>query len=472
MKNSLNLHLSRAAGLTVVALALQSLASAQQPIQPRMGDPLPGLTPAQLDRFEQGSVAFSHILTPAEGLGPIFNDTSCQHCHLSPLPGGSSTKFVTRFGVAATGSTPFDPLAALGGSLLQKSSVNTPTCDEVVPAQANVEIHRITPAIFGFGLVEAIDDADILVHAAFPPPGINGRAQIVQPFENPPGQTRVGRFGWKSQVGTLLTFSADAGLNELGLTNRFLGTDNAPNGDLVRLAQCDTAADPEDHPDAQGYDLIDRIRDFQVFLAPPPQTPRSGMTGEAIFTSVGCASCHLTSTFTASPTAENGIANKTMKPYSDFLVHDVGLVLGDGIPQGIATETDFRSTPLWGVGHRAQFGLLHDLRVSGNAAVDNLDAAILAHGGEATTARNNYNALSGSDKTLVQNFLMSLGQAEFDVEYNNNVDEFDWFFLRPMLTGPGTVFTPDDPRAIADFDQDGDFDLRDIAALQRAFTGS
>jgi hypothetical protein len=145
----LSSRISRAAGMTVFAIATQALANAQQPIQPRMGDPLPGLTPTQLDRFNAGLDAFNHILTPTEGLGPIFNDTSCQHCHLSPMPGGSSTKFVTRFGIAATGTTPFDPMDALGGSLLQKSSVNPPTCDEVIPATANVMTHRVTPPSCG-----------------------------------------------------------------------------------------------------------------------------------------------------------------------------------------------------------------------------------------------------------------------------------------------------------------------------------
>ncbi len=468
----LSSRLSRAAGLAVFAVMTQALASAQQPIQPRMGEPLPGLTPAQLDRFNAGSNAFNHILTPAEGLGPIFNDTSCQHCHLSPTPGGSSTKFVTRFGIAATGTTPFDPMDALGGSLLQKSSINTPTCDEIIPANADVMTHRVTPPIFGYGIVEAIDDSDILVNAVFPPPGVTGRAHQMHSLEDPNGPIRVGRFGWKAQVPTLLTFSSDAGLNETGLTNRFLTMDNAPNGDLVRLAQCDAAPiDPEDHPDAQGYEMIDRWAEFQKFLAPPPQTPRSGMSGEAIFTAVGCASCHLTSTFTASPVAENGIANKTIKPYSDFLLHDMG-ALGDGIVQGQAHENDFRTSPLWGVGHRAQFALLHDGRATGNTGEQNLDAAIMAHAGEAATARGNYAALSPVDQVKVQDFLMSLGHAEFDYEYNNNVDEIDWFFLRTTLTGPGSFFTADDPRAIADFDQDGDFDLRDIAALQRAFTGT
>jgi hypothetical protein len=468
----LSSRLSRAAGLAVFAVATQALASAQQPIQSRMGEPLPGLTPAQLDRFNTGLDSFNHILTPSEGLGPIFNDTSCQHCHLSPMPGGSSTKFVTRFGIAATGSAPFDPMDALGGSLLQKSSINTPTCDEVVPANADVTTHRVTPPIFGYGVVEAIDDSDILVNAVFPPPGVSGRAHQMHPLEDPNGQLRVGRFGWKAQVPTLLTFSADAGLNETGLTSRFLTMDNAPNGDLVRLAQCDAAPiDPEDHPDAQGREMIDRWTDFQKFLAPPPQTPRSGMSGEAIFTSIGCGSCHLTSTFTASPAAENGIANVTIKPYSDFLLHDMGS-LGDGIVQGQAHENDFRTAPLWGVGHRAQFGLLHDARATGNTAEQNLDDSIMDHDGEAATIRANYFALPPADKAKVQAFLLSLGRAEFDAEYNNNVDEIDWFFLRPTLTGPGSFFNADDDRAVADFDQDGDFDLRDIAAMQRAFTGT
>ena len=463
----------RALAFGAVTLALAASATAQE-IQPRMGAPLGTLDSAQLTRFTRGKDVFDHQLTPAEGLGPIFNNHSCRTCHIGPASGGSSSVFVTRFGVAASGGNPFDPLENLGGSLQQALSINSPSCDETVPTQANVVIHRISPPTFGFGLVEAVLDGDILYNEAFPPPGVSGRTHMVHALEDPAGAPdRVGRFGWKAQVATVLSFSADASLNEMGLTNRFLPVENAPNGDLARLAQCDNVADPEDTMDSAGLFKIDRMTDFQRYLAPPPQTPRSGMSGEIVFGSVGCAACHLSTPFTTSARAEPGLASTSFKAYTDFLLHDMG-ALGDGIVQGQATETEFRTPPLWGLGFRAPIALLHDGRATGAGAAANIDAAILAHDGEGLASRNAYNALAAADKTALQNFLLSLGRLEFDYEGNNNVDEVDWFFLYPLVNGPvpAQPYSPDSTGAIADFDQDGDFDLEDFGVLQRAFTGS
>src|SRR5262245_11198055 len=139
------MHSTRLASLTV-SVVLLSLGSAQvtAQLQPRFGDPVPGLTPSELARFNTGLTAgFAHQFQPSEGLGPTFNDVSCADCHANPAPGGSSTQFVTRFGLAPSGPNGFDPLDGtgpsglnLGGSLLQASSINTPTCDEVVPTIA------------------------------------------------------------------------------------------------------------------------------------------------------------------------------------------------------------------------------------------------------------------------------------------------------------------------------------------------
>lgn len=447
-----------------------------QSIQPRSGEPIQGLTPAQLTRFTLGKAVFEHTLLISEGLGPNFNDTSCVHCHLNPV-GGSSAKFVTRFGKAANGPNPFDPLANLGGSLLQFQSINTPTCDEVVPPQADVTTHRITPPTMGFGVAEAIPDGDILANAINPPPGVSGIAHMVQAFEDPPNTPRVGRFGWKAQVATVLTFSADASNNEMGLTNVFLPAEQAPNGNLVLLAQCDGVADPEDQPDGLGVTKIDRMTDFQKFLAPPPQTPKSGMTGEALFISIGCASCHIATPFISGPGAEAGLANKPAKAYTDWLLHDMG-GLGDGIVQGQGTEREMRTAPLWGMHQRGTIALLHDGRVAGGSFAQAVDDAVTNHNlpgpnvSEAQASAVAYFALTPAQRIHVANFLNSLGRAEFDYEGNNNVDEFDWFFLQPLVTGPGTFFTPDDPQAVADFDQDDDFDLRDFGWMQRAFTGT
>ncbi len=439
-------------------------------IQPRMGEPLAGLSAEELVRFLAGRDEFGRTLPSDEGLGPIFNDTSCSTCHSRPRPGGFGSKRVTRFGRAAVGSTPFDPLAALGGSLLQSQALAA-RCQEVVPPQADVTAERLTTPVFGAGLVEAIPDADIAARAASPPEGVSGRVHHVEPFEAP-GVLRVGRFGWKAQVATLLTFSADASLNEMGLTNRFLTVENAPNGDEALLATCDGVADPEDGPDADGLDRIDRQTSFQRFLAPPPQTPRLGMRGEALFERIGCARCHASAPYVTGATPEPGLAGRSLKPYSDFLLHDMG-GLGDGIVQGEATEAEQRTPPLWGLRVRAEEALLHDGRATGGTAAENLRAAILAHEGEGAPSVKEFGRLRLANRQRLLDFLLSLGRAEFDYEGDNDVDDLDWVFLRldGRFTGPGPFFTPDDPGAIADFDADGDFDLVDVATLQRAATG-
>lgn len=464
--------------LTALAVTLLSQISIAQdgdraapvlPFQPVMGSPIDGLNASELDRFEKGSDEFNHVLQVAEGLGPGFNDTSCGQCHAQPRPGGFATTTVIRFGKAASGLDPFDPLASLGGSLLQERAID-PMCLETVPPEADVTALRTTPHVFGAGLVEAISDADLLANANTPPhASVAGIAHMVSPLEG--GPMKVGRFGWKAQVATILTFSADASLNEMGLTNRFITTENAPNGDLALLALCDTVSDPEDGPDIEGFDRIDRQTDFQRLLAPPPQMPRSGMTGEALFNQVNCNACHVAE-FTSGTVAEAALSGVTFRPYSDFLLHDV---VGDGIVQGAGTETKIRTPALWGLSARAGAVMLHDGRITGSTALDNIHATVLAHDGEAAFSRADYQALTPTEQTQIGEFLLSLGRGEFDIENNSTVDEIDWFFLwLSHFTGPNTgapFFTVDDASAVADVDVDGDFDLADFAVMQRGFTG-
>ena len=235
---------------------------------------------------------------------------------------------------------------SFGGSLFQQQAIDE-DCAEVVPPQANVTTLRVTNGMLGYGLVEAILDADILALESSPP-GVSGRAHMVEAFEAP-GVPRVGRFGWKAQVPTLLTFSADAALNEIGLTNRFLMTENDPNGiNPPTLAECDTVADPEDGPDGNGDHFIDRVALFQRLLAQPPQTPKNGMTGETIFNTIGCADCHHPSYVTSNDMAvPEVLRGQAIRPYSDFLLHDMGLA-ADFIPDGAATDREIKTPPLWG----------------------------------------------------------------------------------------------------------------------------
>lgn len=451
-------------GLSSSVLAAPQIAGVP-PIQPRMGDPVAGLSPAELARFEEGRVAFGTNLTPETGLGPIFNETSCGSCHSQPAIGGASTFLVTRFGKAAAGGNPFDPLASLGGGLLQLQATD-PSCQEVIPMEADHVIQRLTPICNGLGLVEAIVDADILARESSPPAGVSGLSKTVGLLEG--GADRLGRFGWKGDVATARSFSIDAGLNELGLTSAELPEDNAPNGDTAARDLCDIAADPEATPDAMGFTMIDRFTDFQRFLAPPPQTPKAGMAGEALFEAIGCAACHVSDPYTTGTVAEASLSGIDIQPYSDFLLHDMGS-LGDGVVSGVATEREMMTRSLWGLAFRSS--MLHDGRASSGSFQALITTAIDEHDGEAAASRTAFLALSASEQAQVAEFLQSLGQAEFDFERDNDVDAFDWFFLEPELTGPVGSIAPDDRAAIADIDSDGDFDLADFAAVQRAFSG-
>lgn len=463
---------SRAPVSTLALLAFLALsvpASAQVIPQPKMGRAVHGLDAAQLDLFQLGRNQFERNFSIPEGLGPGFNQTSCANCHSSPTVGGSGATSVTRFGYAEKG-LPFNPLDHLGGSLLQAETIS-PGCQEFIPAISNVQTFRITTSTFGLGLLEAIPDADLIaLEAAQAQPGssVSGHIHFVPLLEDPLGPLRAGRFGWKSQVATVLSFSGDAALNEMGITNALVPTENAPNGDPMLLMACDTVADPEDVPDGLGLTFVQRITHFQRFLAPPPQTPRSGMAGEALFASIGCADCH-TPSYTTGPAPEAALAGKLIRPYSDFLVHDMGL-LGDGIVQGTALETELRTTPLWGV--RWRDPLLHDGRIGAGTVTSRLLGAIQEHDGEAAFAKGNFNALPGDQQAQVLAFLDSLGRHEFDHNDDIFIDHSDFLDFWACFSGPGSHYTADDPCAIHDVDQDGDVDEDDFTVFLSVYEGS
>jgi CxxC motif-containing protein (DUF1111 family) len=369
------------------------------PGAPQLGGPLPGLTKTELAAFGAGLDEFEHAEDAAGGLGPIFNHVSCVSCHNAGGTGGGSSVVVTRFG--QLGANGFDPLESLGGSLLQSQAI-VPAAQEVVPAQANVTAFRQSTPVFGLGLIEAIPDEAILHQANRPPiNGIRGRANQVRDVVS--GATRIGRFGWKAQQATVLAFSADAYLNEMGITNRFFPLENAPNGDQQLLAATDTIADPEDTTDpATGKADIDAAADFMRFLAPPlplPPTP-SSTAGRALFTSplTDCAVCH-TPTFMTGPNPVTALSRKPVNLYSDLLVHQMGS-LGDGITQGTVTGKEMRTAPLWGLRLSAPY--LHDGRAP------SIDAAIRAHDGEAAGSRDKYLRLLPIQRQQLMDFLRSL----------------------------------------------------------------
>jgi len=438
-------------------------------IQPRLGEPLAGLTPYQLARFEAGREAFSRVLRPEHGLGPVHNLVSCRVCHSNPT-GGSGTISVTMFGMN-TDDGGFDPLTDLGGPLLQGEYIDD-SCAERIPREANVIAERITSSTLGAGLIEAIPDEAIRTIADNQPPGLRGRVHWVRPLEAPADSAlRPGRFGWKSQIATVYSFSAVAAHHELGITSRLLPEEVPPGGDAGLALECDRVPDPEAYPDAEGLDYIDRVTDFQRLLAPPPQTPRSGMEGEAVFHKIGCADCHVPEFTTADdPSLEPALRARTIRPYSDFLLHDMG-ALGDGIAQGDAAGHELRTPPLWGF--RIRFPVLHDGRIARSTLEGRAVGAILSHAGEAAPAVDKFRSISPAERARLISFLGSLGRVEFDDDGDNDVDLIDLRAFQGCLTGVAPRhYNPDNRCSISDVDQDGDVDLADFSIFQRAFTAS
>jgi hypothetical protein len=478
--------------------------------QPKMGQPLARLTAGELARFERGKRAFKRQVAQSEGLGPAFNDSSCANCHNHPVDGGTSiglSQSVRRFG-RVTDQGHFDPLEALGGSLLQSRGIFLQaggeflSCHESIPLESNLQATRISTPMFGLGLVEAVPDSQLfaLEHSAAQSSSsshaISGIVHPVLPLEGP-STPRAGRFGWKSQVATSLSFAGDAALNEMGVTNRLLPHENAPNGDQGLLALCDSVADPE-HLRREGSDFIDSLSDFQRFLAPPPQTPRSGMRGEAKFIEVGCTGCHTPSLRTSNdPTLEIALRDQEIKPYSDFLLHDMGSEesggLGDGIVQGFAAANEMRTAPLWGfvgrqfLGHagRASSGVFggapcfpgfecppNQMQMVEENLARNLQTIVQQHaatGSEAAQSALRFLALPENEVRDIAKFFLSLGRAPFDALYDRRIDNFDLQAFRACWGKPS--LDPNETCALFDSNQDTVLDSREAEAFIRSYEG-
>ncbi len=364
-------------------------------LKPEFGDPLPGLNSTLLGLFIDGKEDFEKVEDIAGGLGPIFNESSCVACHSAPVTGGGSARNVTRFGRAIHGN--FDPLDAQGGSLLQDNAIS-PDAQEVVPNDANIIIHRNSPPVFGLGLIDAIPAAEILRNVRrVPVEGVKGKASMVTDVVS--GKVMLGRFGWKAQQTSVYAFAADAYANEMGVTNRFFPTENAPNGKADVLARTDLVADPEDAP-AVGLADFEKVANFMTYLGAPPQLKLSpsAAAGRMVFEVAACSLCHVPAMYTG-PNKVPALANKEVPLFSDLLLHDMG-TLGDGIAQGAATGKEMRTPPLWGLRMSAPY--LHDGRAS------TVDDAIRAHDGEAKASRDRYLRLNKTQQKQLADFLLSI----------------------------------------------------------------
>ena len=370
----------------------------QSPVKP--GDPLPGLTAVEFSEFRAGLDDFTEVETVEDGLGPAYNATSCAVCHSVPAIGGSGVVLETRAGYRDEAGA-FRGLNAAGDTLMHLFSIPSHSCQPIMPADVNVVARRAPIPLFGAGLVEAISD-DVLLSIEDPfdrdRDGVSGRAAVV--IDPATRERRVGRFGWKAQQATLLSFGADAYRNEMGITNDVFPQESAFGVSQAQMQRCDARPDPEDvrNPLTRRRG-IDNFEAFMKFLAPIARGPVDDIVrdGERIFQALGCAACHVPALATGS--SAHPLFNRRSVPlFSDLLLHDVGT--GDGIRQASAEPEEIRTPALWGLRLRRPF--LHD----GSAAT--VEAAIGRHRNEAELARRGFDQLSDNDRRRLLTFLSSL----------------------------------------------------------------
>jgi CxxC motif-containing protein (DUF1111 family) len=357
---------------------------------------------------------FDEVEQIADGLGPVYNAQSCRECHQNPVSGSSSQILEVRAG-STDGYTFTDHI---GGSLIHSRAID-PSIQVRVLGTDNVVTFRGSLNILGDGFVEALPDsfftnAQNTQYNA----GLNPGTIIRVPVgEAAAGTTRIGRFGWKNQQASLVSFAADAYLNEMGITSPLQPTEDNSNGNDVSSYNTRNGVPAIQDPAAPGAPFGGDILAFTDFMRSTKVPPRDtvlaatsdAQAGATLFHQIGCDLCHLTTATTSSAgTVINGttytipaaIGSKTFHPYSDFLLHDVGT--GDGVVQngGQGTMNMVRTPPLWGL--RVRDTLLHD----GSQFTRN--NAILSHFGDADPVINNYIYLSTNQKNQLITFLNSL----------------------------------------------------------------
>jgi len=316
------------------------------------------------------------------------------------------------------GANEFIP--APGGTLITAKAVGEAIPEvKALPDSENVRDRFITPSLFGAGFVECVADETLRRIAREQATKSGGRIRgLVRevPILEAPEKKGVGRFGWAAQHASLLSFSADAYRNEIGITSPLEPKDNTFLGQPVD----DGVADPEDKGGKFGED-VELFTDFMRALSAPPRLLPSGQKereeieeGFKVFKSIGCAVCHLPELVTAKTGSlvdggafrvPKALGNKRFHPYGDFLLHDIGTgpnILREGLPPEAGKKV--RTAALWGMGSRLANSdpLLHD----GSART--LEEAVQRHKNSAAQEAEKFQRLPEGERTRLLKFLRSL----------------------------------------------------------------
>ena len=403
--------------------------------------PASNLDGAAIVLHMQGDAAFeaSFVTAPSKinpGLGPLFNNTSCVSCHARdgrgrpPEPGQPLVSMLFRMSLSSSGGTGgpvpgygsqlqpravfgkapeaevrlgyHDSLVSMpGGGFVTLAVPSYEVLNPYIPIPAGVVWSpRVAPPVFGLGLLEAIDESTLRGLADEDDAdgdGISGRINLVEDALT--GRNAVGRFGLKSSIPNLLQQTAEAYNNDIGITSH--------------LFPAETCAGQSQGCDSSGIEVdsitLAAVAFYVRSLAVPARRDirnASVREGEALFSALGCASCHIPTLRTGALEGVAAVSAQTIHPYTDLLIHDMGEGLSDGRPDFLASGREWRTAPLWGIGLTEVVSghtrFLHDGRAR------NLEEAILWHGGEAEKAKDKYRNLDPIDRATLVRFLQSL----------------------------------------------------------------
>jgi CxxC motif-containing protein (DUF1111 family) len=357
---------ARLLGLTllagIAAAALIGVAAAQNE-RGAFGEPRAEASDVERKIFQDGLRQFSRAWDENDGVGQRFNANSCVGCHSAPVAGGSGVK-ADSFVLVAN-----DIADAGGGHVFRRFQRTEDGVIELPPPSG--ASRRKPLSLFGLGLLELPD----LRRPAAPVPGPDKiRGKLGGTAEKP------GRFGWKARVPDIKSFTATAFAQELGVGGR------APSRNYpLELA-------------------VEEVAAFVALLGPPPPNrdiDDGTRAGEKIFVEIGCAQCHTPSLAPSRKAEAESGYRPEIRAYTDLLLHDMGPTLADGIVEGNAGPSDFRTPPLWGVGASGP-PYLHDGRAK------DLAEAVAMHDGEARNTRARWEQLPASDRVALISFLRSL----------------------------------------------------------------
>src|SRR5262245_48272090 len=309
--------------------------------------------------FDAAKAVFEEHEAISDGLGPVYNADSCASCHANPVTGAISQ--ITELRAGHFDGVNF--IDQVGGSLINDRAID-PSIQERVFGSSEVRTFRTSLNTIGDGFVESIADSTLLAIRDNQPSQFRGTA-ISVPVGEAGGLLAIGRFGWKNQHASLVSFSADAYLNEMGITSPLQPTENTSNGRSV--AAFDTVPDPDnDGVDVELFALFMRSTKAPSVDADRTATP-DAQAGSTLFNQIGCNVCHNSTIVTEPPgtvinggalVVANAVGSKRIHPFGDYLLHDIGT--GDGIVQngGASTRNKVRTAPLWGLRARGRF--MHD----------------------------------------------------------------------------------------------------------------